>query len=497
MSKPLELLIKSRNPLISIETIDEERAVALVRQVAFQQTHRVLYEWSLTAGLTVLHSETQTSPSVPGGKPLAALQHILGLDTEKAVFLFRDLGPFAKDAQVHRTIRDLIAKFAETQSTLILVDALPVPDELMRFAVRYEIGWPTAEELEAVVKQTYHQLRKESYDHITARMNRAEMDQLVQALRGLTTAQAARVVASAIFDDNELNADDLPRIIESKRTLLGSSGCLESIAADFSADDIGGLDNLKAWLKQRRGGFTPEAAKFGLEPPRGVLMLGIPGCGKSLCAKVVAADWTMPLLRLDPGVLFQKFIGESESQLRQALRQAEAMAPVILWIDEIEKAFASASAASADGGLSKRMFGTLLSWMQDHRHPIFIIATANDISALPPELMRKGRFDEVFFVDLPKAEDRAGILEIHLRRRKRDPAQFDLKRVSEACDGFSGSELEQVVVSALFAAFSEKSELQDKHLLQEIQKTRPLSVLNREKILDLRTWAANRCVPAD
>jgi SpoVK/Ycf46/Vps4 family AAA+-type ATPase len=229
-----------------------------------------------------------------------------------------------------------------------------------------------------------------------------------------------------------------------------------------------------------------------------MLMLGVPGCGKSLCAKVVAADWKMPLLRLDPGVLYNKFIGETENQLRKALAQAEAMAPVVLWIDEIEKAFASASAGGgADGGLSQRMFGTLLSWMQDHRHPIFIIATANDVSALPPELMRKGRFDEVFFVDLPPQHVREQVFAIHLKRRRRNPADFDLPRLAAAAEGFSGSELEQVIVSALFAAFSEGRELSNEHILTEIESTRPLAILMAERIAELRAWAADRCVPAD
>ena len=226
-------------------------------------------------------------------------------------------------------------------------------------------------------------------------------------------------------------------------------------------------------------------------------MLGVPGCGKSLCAKVVASNWKMPLLRLDPGVLYQKFIGESESQLRQALAQAEAMAPVVLWIDEIEKAFASSTASSADGGLSKRMFGTLLSWMQDHRHPIFIIATANDISALPPELMRKGRFDEVFFIDLPSLDARQQILGIHLRRRKRDANDFDLKALADKAEGFSGSELEQAIISGLFAAFSENTDLADRHILAAIKKTRPLSTLMAERVEELRRWSRNRCVMAD
>jgi len=212
---------------------------------------------------------------------------------------------------------------------------------------------------------------------------------------------------------------------------------------------------------------------------------------------MVAADWNMPLLRLDPGMLYQKFIGESESQLRQALSQAESMAPVILWIDEIEKAFASASSSSADGGLSKRMFGTLLAWMQDHRHPIFIIATANDISALPPELMRKGRFDEVFFVDLPSPKAREQILKIHLQRRDRDPNHFDLRSLAALANEFTGAELEQAVMSGLFAAFTEKAELEDRHIASEIQKTKPLAVLMKERITELRNWAKNRCVSAD
>jgi len=226
-------------------------------------------------------------------------------------------------------------------------------------------------------------------------------------------------------------------------------------------------------------------------------MLGIPGCGKSLCAKAVASDWQMPLLRLDPGVLYQKFIGESESQLRQALAQAEAMAPVVLWVDEIEKAFASASAGSADGGLSKRMFGTLLSWMQDHRHPIFIIATANDVSSLPPELMRKGRFDEIFFVDLPSPEVRKEIFEIHLRKRGMKPEQFDLQALVSTSEGFSGSEIEQAIVSATYVAAAGERSITGEDLVAELRQTRPLSVVMGERVAALREWASDRTVPAD
>lgn len=226
-------------------------------------------------------------------------------------------------------------------------------------------------------------------------------------------------------------------------------------------------------------------------------MLGVPGCGKSLCAKAVAADWGMPLLRLDPGVLYQKFIGESENQLRQAIQQAEAMAPVVLWIDEIEKAFASASSSSADGGLSQRMFGTLLSWMQDHREPIFMVATANDISALPPELMRKGRFDEVFFIDLPGVDARRQIFQIHLKRKKRNPADFRIDELADASKDLTGSEIEQAIASGLFRAFADKRELTTEDILRAVASTNPLSSLMSERIESLRAWAANRCVVAD
>jgi hypothetical protein len=494
MAEKLKLLIQAGNPLIAIESTDDERAMKLLGDVA-ETLGRPLLEWSLTMGLKP-YGEYGLGAVVKGGKVAPALQYIRDCE-QSTIFVFHDLGPHTKDALVHRTLRDLLKTCATTRSTLVLLDALPLPDEIKRFTVRYELGWPDAEELEQVVRNTFKRIRGESLYKVSSSITKRDMEHMVQSMRGLSCAEAERVVASAIYDDFSLDSHDLPRIVEQKRTLLSSSGCLEAIAADFDSDDIGGLANLKAWLKRRRGGFTRQAREFGLESPRGVLMLGVPGCGKSLCAKVVASDWKMSLLRLDPGVLYQKFIGESESQLRQALAQAEAMAPVVLWIDEIEKAFASSTASSADGGLSKRMFGTLLSWMQDHRHPIFIIATANDISALPPELMRKGRFDEVFFIDLPTVQAREQIFSIHIRRRDRNTDDFDLPKLAEAAEGFNGAEIEQAVVSALFAAFSQNAKLADEHILSELEKTRPLSVLMAERIAQLREWSRNRCVPAD
>lgn len=490
----LRLLIQAGNPIISIETPDEPRAVRMVRAAA-KMLSRPVAEWSITEGLVEAPPEG-CARLVEPAKPSAALRYLKEA-AGTVVYLFKDLGPHCRDAQVMRYLRDLYFCPQTRPWSLVLVDGAALPPDARRLTVPFDVGWPDEEELDRVVRETFHEARQRSLQEIQARLTKREMEQLVRTLRGLTAEEASRVVAAAIYDDGLLDGADLPRIMDAKRNRLGTLGCLESIAADVAPEDIGGLHNLKRWLNQRRGGFTVKARDYGLDPPRGILLLGVQGCGKSLCAKVVASAWGMPLLRMDPGVLYQKFIGESEARLREALSQAESMAPVVLWIDEIEKAFASASSASADGGLSQRMFGTLLAWMQDHRYPIFLIATANRIEDLPAELMRKGRFDEVFFVDLPSAEDRECIFAIHLRKRRRDKANFDLARLVAASEGFSGAEIEQAVVAGLYAAFSENGECNTEHLLSAIGQTRPLSVLMRERIEYLRSWANGRCVPAD
>jgi AAA+ superfamily predicted ATPase len=492
----LTLLIQAGHPLLLIETTDEERGVEAVR-AACNSLQRQLCDWSMTRGLRLMKPDgTVRTQLVPPGKPAAALEHVLH-SGEQAVYLLRDLGPHVKDPQVHRLVRDIGPMCRDRRTTLICLEYLPFPAEASRLVVRYELGWPTTEEVEQAVRDTYQRIRDESLYEVTSRLTRREMDQVVQTLRGLTRSEVERVVASAIYRDYSFSGQDLPALVEAKRHLLGSSGCLEGVAADVSSDDLGGLDSLKRWLQLRRGGFTPAARDFGLQPPRGILMLGVPGCGKSLCAKVVAADWRMPLLRLDPGVLYQKYIGESEQRLREALLQAEAMSPAVLWIDEIEKAFASASADSSDGGLSQRMFGTLLSWMQEHRHPIFLIATANNVEQLPPELMRKGRFDELFFVDLPSAAAREQIWTVHLKRRGRPLEPFDIAELANASEGMSGAEIEQVIRDAMFEVFAQSRELNQADLLSATAATRPLITVMPERIQRLRQWAATRCMPAD
>ena len=272
---------------------------------------------------------------------------------------------------------------------------------------------------------------------------------------------------------------------------------LEYIESPVSLDEIGGLRRLKFWLEQRRSALTNAAQQFGLQPPRGILMLGIQGTGKSLSAKAVATAWKWPLLRMDVGSLYDRYVGESERKLRESLRQAERMSPLVLWIDEIEKALASSANTSTDGGLSRRMFGQMLTWMQEHKAPVFVIATANDIEALPPELLRKGRFDEIFFVDLPDRDARQQIFAIHLRKRKRDPKSFDLGKLADASAGFSGAEIEQAVVSALHSAFSAEKQLSTEHLVETMSASPPLSVTMAERVQALRQWASGRCVPAD
>lgn len=492
MLEQLMLLIQSGHPIIAIETLEEERATNLVRKAAEKLGHP-LFEWSITTGMERTVPDFAET-GVQRGNAAVALDYILDNKGEREIYLIKDLGPHCKEPMIQRQLRDIDSR---KKVHVILMNHSGLPETVHRLAVPVQLALPDAAELEQIVRDTYRRILRESFSERTATITRKDMEQLVQILRGLTAVEATRVVSLAINADEVFSADALPRILEAKRNLLRSTGCLETINANVSPDEIGGLANLKGWLARRRGGLTSKGRAFGLDPPRGMLLLGVQGCGKSLCARVVASDWNMQLLRMDPGLLYQKYIGESENRLREALAQAESMAPAVLWIDEIEKAFASASSDSADGGLSQRMFGTLLTWMQDHRSPLFMVATANNIAALPPELMRKGRFDEVFFVDLPVQAVRQQILAIHLKRRKRDPDQFKLAEVAAATDGFSGAELEQAVVAAMYAAFSAGTELTNEHLLEEANRTRPLSVVMAEKVRDLRRWAANRCVPAD
>lgn len=496
MHSDLQQLIQARHPLISLQSTDEPEELVAIHKVA-AELGRNVHDWTLTSGMRVISPDVAEPAVVTGTeKPEHAIRYLIR-QTRPLIAVFRGLASATTKPPIRRLLIDFLDQCDPSRECLILLDDESLHPKTNALAVSWRPALPNREELEVIAKEAFRRVRFDIPGEVTSEIRKTEFDQLVLNLRGLTKTQATRVIESVIYDDNRLSSADLQAVIDEKRRLLESSGSLESVSIDFSIDEVGGLKGLKAWLKQRRGGFTDDARAFGITPPRGVLMLGIPGCGKSLCAKAVAADWGMPLLRLDPGVLYQKFVGESENQLRQAIRQAEAMAPVILWIDEIEKAFASASSASADGGLSQRMFGTLLSWMQDHKEPIFMVATANDISNLPPELMRKGRFDEIFFIDLPEPAARRQIFSIHLQRKHREPALFRLEELTDASKDLTGAEIEQAITSGLFNAFSDGREVTTEDILKALVETRPLAVMMSERIDKLRQWASQRCVYAD
>ena len=326
-----------------------------------------------------------------------------------------------------------------------------LPDVVKSYARTFELSLPTELELDTLIRSTLREIHNMTPVEIGISKN--GLAAIIRNLRGLSIRQAKQLICDVVLTDHRFEDGDVNKIIAGKRRMFQSDGLLEYVEAPLTMDEIGGMANLKKWLRLRKDGFTEKAAEFGITPPRGVLVLGVQGAGKSLCAKAIATAWQQPLYRLDCGTLYNSYIGESERNLRKALRQIEAMSPAILWVDEIEKAFASAASQSTDGGLSKRMFATLLTWMQEHREAVFLVATANDIQALPPELLRKGRFDEIFFVNLPGEEARKAIFKIHLAKRKRDPEKFDLEKLAKKSDGYSGAEIEQAVLSALHEAF--------------------------------------------
>lgn len=490
----LELLLAGHPSCISIVTPEEDHALELVT-FALARTGDPLWIWSASRGVYAGIFE-KSRPVADTEHAAAALYYFMHKITGKAICVMLDLSEHLKDAKTLRMLRDAIRQFRKTDSTLILIDhADTLPGVIATDAVTMELSLPDGKELEQLVRRTLSSANRKS--KIDVRISRRDLQTVVRNLRGLTRKQAEQLILDAVAEDRTFDSDDINHILANKRQRLQRSGILEYVEAPVDLSCIGGLANLKAWLERRKNAMSDEAAEYGLSAPRGVLLLGVQGAGKSLSAKAIATAWQRPLLRLDPGGLFDKFIGESERRLREALKQAEMMSPIILWIDEIEKGFASAATHSNDGGLSQRMFGTLLTWMQEHEAPVFLVATANNIDALPPELLRKGRFDEIFFVDLPGEETRKKILSIHLTKRKRDPAMFDLDALAQASEGYSGAEIEQAIISALHMAFATKKELTTEKIAKALRDSPPLSVTMAERISALRNWARSRCVPAE
>jgi SpoVK/Ycf46/Vps4 family AAA+-type ATPase len=487
----LQQLLESRFPIIVVETAEERRFLQMVESAA-TLADVPLFTWSLIQGL----KRHPRGDAVLETRELArALWHLLKTP-QNGWFVFLDPQPFLDQPEIVRLIREIGFDFTRTQQTMVFVGSiLGLPADLMRMSATFRMAPMTPEDVRKLCKEEF-ELFASRNPGTFVKGDSAAYELMIQHLVGLSRDDARRLVRQAIERDGRVTMDDVGRVLRQKHESLGSGGALQLVTEVETFDRVGGQSRLKRWLELRRGAFLGAQGAQGLDVPKGVMLLGVQGGGKSLAAKAVAGSWRVPLLRLDFGAMYDKFHGETERNLRAALETAAAMSPCVLWMDEIEKGIASGD-ASGDSGVSRRVLATLLTWMSERRNRVFLIATANQIDALPPELLRKGRFDEIFFVDLPGDAVRADIFRIHLEKRGHASAQFDLKGLAAAAQTFSGAEIEQAIIAASYSAFAEKAPLSTQHVLQELRSTRPLAVLRAEEVASLREWADGRTVPAD
>ncbi len=488
--RDLDLLIRSRYAIVVLDTIEEERAEALLHHLA-DRLGLPLFSWTHTKGL---RRSDKTSSVYDTQDPSKALAHVESARFP-ALYHFRGLGPHLQDAVLRQRLRDASQPYTELAGAVVLSGGdIDLGEALRPHAATVRLPPPDVEELRSLLRHILRDLNARGAVEVD--QTPEETDRLLRSLRGLTLLETEKILTKVIIEDGRLGADDVQAVVEAKRHLIEREGLLEYYPLEESMAEVADLATLKAWLRKRQAIVaTPRRAEaFGLEFPKGMLLLGVPGCGKSLCAKAVAMEWRLPLLKLDPSNLYNKYIGESERNYKRAIATAERMAPVILWIDELEKAFAGAG--DQDAGVTQRILGSFLSWLQDRRGDVFVVATANDVTRLPAEFLRKGRFDEVFFVDLPDEEVREEIFRIHLAKRAQDVSRFDIGRLAAASEGFSGSEIEQTVVAGLYSAFSDGVSLSTETVLAEIGATQPLSQMMAEKVEGLRAWAEGRTVRA-
>ena len=484
----LKTLITSMHPVATIASTEEERIEELLRAVA-AELKLPMFTWTVTRGLQRIDGQGMIHGT---SNPQTLLRHLATLTVE-GIFHLKDLQAHLTDPATVRAFKDAAQAFSRNRSMIVLSgDGTPLPAEIAGLAVPLHVPLPQHDELQRMAHGVIRSLRGRHKFDVT--LGPTGLEAVVEALSGLTLNQARQALAWAIMSDGKLSADDVPRLIKRKGEAIQDGGLLEFYPPDENGFELGGFSRLKAWLERAHVGFGAEARSLGLTPPRGLLIVGVQGCGKSLAAKVIAKVWQQPLLKLDAGRLYDKYIGESEKNLRKALDVAEAIAPSVLWIDEIEKGFTAGG--ESDGGVSRRMLGSFLTWMQERTGSVFVAATANDLSSLPPEFLRKGRFDEIFFVDLPDPAEREAIVTIHLRIRRQNPATFDLPALAAATDGFSGAEIEQAVIASLYRALHSKTPLTTGMLVEEIRQTVPLSVSRREDIERLRSTARERFVSA-
>ena len=527
----LKVLINSSTPIVIMETVEELRAVSLVR-AACSELNMAVFEWTIADGLVRSGSNAPAVPAQPYARAAAIpqgnsegdrlaravltsfagdaatqkssvynstdpVQALANLETMtlEAVFILKDFHRHMDSPVVVRRLRDVGQKFSANRRTLVLTaPTVEMPPELASLVEFLDLPLPDQPRLREIIRETYARLA--GTHTLKLQLDANGVDAMAANLRGLTEEEADRAISQTLVARLALSPDCITDVLDAKKSLLKRSQMLEFVEAKDNMASVGGLENLKNWLRQRQGAWDDHARDFGLEAPKGVIILGVQGCGKSLSARSVAGEWKLPLVKFDTAAVYDKFIGETEKRIQKVFKVAEGLAPCVLWIDELEKVFAGSGpdSASADAGVSARLLASFLSWMQDRKAPVFVAATCNNVTVLPPELIRKGRFDELFFVDLPNTAERKQIFAIQLTKRKRNPADYDLDKVAEASKGFSGAEIESAVQGAMYAAFSRKQELSNEDLLSALSSTVPLSVTRAEEIATLRDWAKDRAV---
>jgi AAA+ superfamily predicted ATPase len=496
----LDVLVRARYPIIYVVTWEEERVEQHLARIAVARDKK-LYVWTCTDGIVRSGSQPPLIKSASNNTadPLTALDTVLA-HVEPAIYLFKDFHPFTEDNRANlavvRRLRDVAFQLRGTYKTIVIcAPMMRVAPELRKDVTVVDFKPPDVADLNRLLDRIIEDVKDKPQVRIN--LDAPGREKLIHAARGLTLKEAENVFAKTIVLHGKIDASDVSIVFSEKQQIIKKSGLLEYVSTGEDLASVGGLENLKHWLIKRNAAFTDKAADFGLPAPKGVLLLGVQGCGKSLCAKAVAGLWKLPLLRFDVGRMFGSLVGSSEENMRQAIQTAESVAPAILWVDEIDKAFGgSVGGAASDGGTSSRVFGTFLTWLGDKTSPVFVIATANNISHLPPELLRKGRLDEIFFVDLPAETERAEIFRIQLEKKGRVPDGFDLSALARRCEGFSGAEIEQAVVAGLFDAFDQGVELNTAILLGSLAETVPLSKPMSEELGRLRSWSHARTRPA-
>ncbi|MBE0540585.1 MAG: AAA family ATPase [Verrucomicrobia bacterium] len=490
----LETLIRARYPILYIITSEEMRVQNAVVEIAKKRQKKV-FEWSYSTGIVPAGTsiQSQKSRSAATKDPLMALDQVIE-QVEPAIFIFKDFHPFLtkNNFAVVRKLKEIALHLKNSFKTILLVSpVMEIPTELDKEVTVLNYPLPSREDLSELLDKIIADVKQ--FKQVKIDLDAAGRERLLQAALGLTMGEAENVFAKIIVKDERLTGDDVSEVFAEKQQIIRKSGLLEYYATNESFSNVGGLSVLKEWLNKRAVAFTSEARAFGLPPPKGILMLGVQGCGKSLCAKAVSNLWQLPLLRFDMGRMFGSLVGSSEENVRRAIAVAESIAPAVLWVDEIDKAFVgSQSSGATDGGTTARVFGTFLTWLSEKTAPVFVVTTANDVSQLPPELLRKGRLDEIFYVDLPSEEERTEVFRIHLAKRGRDPEKFDLQSLVEASKDFSGAEIEEAIISALYDAFYEKKDLATEHVLAGLRQTVPLAKTMAEKVNAQRNWAVGR-----